>query len=482
MPQSIVLVLWAFLTIALLRFDPGRRSRVSSGLWVPVIWLVILGSRSVSQWLFGSVVINASSIEDGNPVDRNISILLMLIAIAILASRSFPWGRLVAKNQFLFAFLLFALISVLWSDFPGITLKRWFRDVGSYLILLVPLSEDDPVEAVGTVFRRSAIILIPLSIVLDKYFPNLSKQYDPWTGVGSYVGVTTSKNMLGLLCLVSGLYFFWDCMRSWPLHRQKRVRQTLLFNAFMLALTLWVLHTSQSTTSEVCLMLGCLTVFGLKSKRLQSKQRLIRRLVPLLFITYLVLDFGLGMNGKMAESVGKNPNLTDRTLIWAFLLGMHTNPILGVGYESFWLGPRLQWFWQNAGLGHINEAHNGYLEVYLELGLTGCTLLAGFLLARYRALCKALEQGSELAVLGLATWLVLVFYNMSEAAFDGGLLYSLFLVGAMTVPGPAMRRISQAAAVQDKTERRSTGSAAIQPVSSFRHHPLHKADKRAVSR
>ncbi len=49
---------------------------------------------------------------------------------------------------------------------------------------------------------------------------------------------------------------------------------------------------------------------------------------------------------------------------------MKTNPLLGTGYESFWLGPRLQWFWQHAGLGHINEAHNGYLEVYLNLGIS----------------------------------------------------------------------------------------------------------------
>ena len=85
------------------------------------------------------------------------------------------------------------------------------------------------------------------------------------------------------------------------------------------------------------------------------------------------------MNGSMAEAVGKDPTLTDRTKIWAFVLGMHTNPLVGTGYQSFWLGPRLEYFWQNSGLGHLNEAHNGYLEVYLELGLIGVSLLIGFL-------------------------------------------------------------------------------------------------------
>ena len=53
------------------------------------------------------------------------------------------------------------------------------------------------------------------------------------------------------------------------------------------------------------------------------------------------------MNGDLAGAVGKDPTLTDRTKIWAILLDMHTNPLLGTGYESFWLGPRLQRFWQN---------------------------------------------------------------------------------------------------------------------------------------
>ena len=52
-----------------------------------------------------------------------------------------------------------------------------------------------------------AYLLIPLSIVLTKYFPELGKQYDTWSGMGYYIGVATSKNMLGALCLVSAVFF-----------------------------------------------------------------------------------------------------------------------------------------------------------------------------------------------------------------------------------------------------------------------------------
>ena len=85
-------------------------------------------------------------------------------------SRSFNWGSFFSRNLALMAFLSFALVSVCWSDFPFVALKRWFRDLGSYLVILVVLSDPRPLEAVRTVLRRLSYLLIPLSILLNKYY------------------------------------------------------------------------------------------------------------------------------------------------------------------------------------------------------------------------------------------------------------------------------------------------------------------------
>src|SRR2546428_3149771 len=45
------------------------------------------------------------------------------------------------------------------------------------------------------------------------------------------------------------------------------------------------------------------------------------------------------------ETMGRGPTLTGRTQIWHLVLSMTTNPLLGTGFESFWLGPRLQKIW-----------------------------------------------------------------------------------------------------------------------------------------
>ena len=112
----------------------------------------------------------------------------------------------------------------------------------------------------------------------------------------------------------------------------------------------------------------------------------------------------------------------------------------------------------DAGLGHINEAHNGYLEVYLNLGLIGLFLLGGFLIASYRTICRRLSPFSSLASLSFGVVDVVLFYNVTEAGFRSGLMWLTFLLGAIAVPGPAEIECDSVAAFDDAdaTERVSS--------------------------
>lgn len=458
MPPSLALFLWLILLAALFRFDPAKDAKISLALWVPVIWMFILGSRLPSQWLGGQMGQAAQALEDGNPLDRTISSALILLAIGILMSRSFKWSGFFARNLALTAFLFFALVSVCWSDFPMVALKRWIRDLGNYLVILVVLSDPHPLEAVRAVLRRLCYLLIPLSIVLVKYYPEIGRHYDFWTGVASYAGATTSKNMLGVGCLISGLFFFWDTVTRWPERKERRTRRIILVNVAFIAMTLWLLNLSNSSTSSVCLVLGCLVIAAVHSRAFRRHPSSLKVLIPAFICLYMVLTFGFNINAELAGSVGRDPTLHDRTKIWATLLGMHTNPLVGTGYESFWLGRRLEWFWETSGLGHLNEAHNGYIEVYLNLGLIGLCLLGGFLITSYRTICRRLRPLSSLASLTLALWTILLFYNVTEAAFKSQLMWVAFLLGAIVVPQCATGRVHGVAAFSNAcdTQRVST--------------------------
>jgi O-antigen ligase len=446
MPPSLALFLWFVLLVGLLWFDPAKETKVSVAIWVPLVGMFFMGSRGPSQWLgVQSAVGAAESYEQGDSLNRAVYLLLFFLSIAILVSRSFRWGNFFARNRALTAFLLFALASILWSEFPFAAFKKWFRDLGDYALILVVLSDRRPREAVSTLLRRLGYLLIPLSVVLIKYFPAMAKQYDPWSGGQTFSGVTTSKNMLGIICLVCGIYFFWDTVVRWADRKIKQQRSIILVNVGLIGMILWLLSICDSATSRVCMIIACVVILAAHSKAIQRQPRILTVAIPIIFLTYIVLFFGLGLNDAFAGAVGRS-SLSGRPKIWQIVLSQHTNPLLGAGYESFWLGPRLERIWA-AGMGPINEAHNGYLEVYLNLGYVGLFMLFFFVAASYRNICKKLKPFSSIGSLTLAIWTAFLFHNSTEADFRSGLMWVTFVLAALAVSGVVREQVTETAAL-----------------------------------
>jgi O-antigen ligase len=308
-------------------------------------------------------------------------------------------------------------------------------------------------EAARTLLRRFCYLLIPLSILLIKYFPYLARQYDVWSGNAMFVGAATSKNMLGAVCLISGIFFFWDTVTRWSDRKEPRNKWIIRLNAVFILMTLWLLNLSSSATSKVCLLIGCAVISAAYSGVMKRHPALLKVSIPTIFCLYLTLAFGLGLNGQLAAQLGRDPTLTDRTIIWNTLLSLHTNSWIGTGYESFWLGPRLQQIWQV--VAGINEAHNGYLDMYLNLGFIGVVFLVAFLTASYGTIWKKFAASHALAALSLGVWTAMLFYNVTEVAFKGGLLWLAFLLGAMAIPVRAAAAVDESASIAKRRVRKS---------------------------
>jgi len=452
MPPDVALFLWFVLLLALFAFGSAREPKVSAALWVPVTSMFFMGSRQPTQWLSGNIAAGGGAggpeaLAEGDPLNRTVSLVLLVLGIAILVSRSFRWGDFFARNRVLTAYLLFALVSVVWSDLPFPAFKKWFRDLGNYVMVLVVLSDPHPLEAVSTLLRRLGYLLIPLSVVLIKYFPAIARQYDPWTGAAAYSGASTSKNMLGILCLVCGIYFFWDTVVRWPDHKNRRQKRVILVNAGLIWMIVWLLNTCDSATSRTCLVIACLVILAAHSKAVRRRPGILTVTVPLVFLIYVFLFFGLGLSGDFASIVNRPPSLSGRTVIWKIVLSQQTNPLLGAGYESFWLGPRLERIWAG-GMGVLNESHNGYLEVYLNLGYVGLFLLLLFVIAVYRNICKQFKPFFSIASLSLAIWTAFLFHNCTEVDFRSGLMWLSFVLAALAVSGVDRAKVSETAALQ----------------------------------
>jgi exopolysaccharide production protein ExoQ len=433
MPPLLALLAWLGLVLWLLYRDHAHDRNASPALWIPLLWFVILGSRLPSQWLGQTPVSAIEAYQEGSLLDRSIYLMLIMSAVWILMARSIRWGDLFAHNTAMMLFLLFTLLSITWSDFPFVSFKRWIRDLGNYLVILVILSDPRPLLAVQTVLRRLCYVLIPLSVVLIKYYPHLGRGYSEWTGVAYYMGAATTKNMLGVLCLISGIFFFWDTVRRWGDRGGRERKRIILVNGAFMGMTLWLLNLADSATSRVCLVIACLVIGAAHSRAVRINPGRLKVLIPGALCMYVVLEFGFNITDVVAQAVGRDPSLTGRTDLWNDLLGVNTDPLVGAGYESFWLGDRLHAIWAKHPF-RPNQAHNGYLEVYLNLGLLGLCLLGGFLISSYRRACTELARAGDLASLSLALWTILLFYNMTEAAFKSQLLWSTFLLGAVAAP------------------------------------------------
>ena len=431
MPPGIALVVWLICLLVLLRYDPAKNSQVSWAVWIPISWMFLMGSRLPSQWMGRAMGSYAQVLEEGNSLDRVVLFGLIVVFVGILAGRSFAWGSFLGNNLFFSALLFFGLFSVLWSDYPLVSLKRWIRDLGNYLAIIVVLYEANPLEALRTFLRRLYYILIPLSILLIKYFPAEAIRYGIWSGVAEYVGAATSKNTFGSVCMLSGIFFFWDSISRWSERKEKQTKRILAINAMFILMSFWLLRMSSSATSLVCFFMGCGVILMYHAWG-RYRLGLFKVLIPSFFLGYVIFGFGFGLNDRLADFLGRDATLTGRTAIWDAVLSTNVNPLLGTGYDTFWLGERLTQVWRLSV--PVNQAHNGYLEFYLHQGILGLVLLGGLLISGYITICRNLDKSRGFGPLALAVWTLALFYNMTEAAFKPSFMCLTILLGAMVIP------------------------------------------------
>src|SRR5262249_21101200 len=313
MPPLIALALYIVLLIPLLRHASAQEGPHTWARWVPVVWLGIAMTRLPSQWLEMTAGSTAQAMEEGNWLDRCVYGVIILLALYIVSARSVSWPGLLASNQILALLLLFTLLSAVWSDYPDISLKRWIRDLGSYLSALVIVSDPRPLAALESVIRRVCYVVVPLSVVLIRYYRELAVTYDQWTGSPAYQGATLDKNSLGSLCLVSGIFFVWDTVRRWPYRGDRLIRRTLLINGALIGMTLWLLWLSNSATSQLCLLIGCLVVLIAHRRSSGGRPMWLKVGIPILTCLYLGLDYLFGLQSLITSAVGRQATLTGRT-------------------------------------------------------------------------------------------------------------------------------------------------------------------------
>ncbi len=419
--------------------DRDAKARTSKALWIPVAWLLIVGSRPVSLWFqSGQVMDNAAQAAEGNPFDATVFGALVVAALVALGLRSRVVGRFLRANVPLLLFFAYCILSIAWSDYSFVAFKRCIKAVGDLAMVLIVLTDPAPLAATKRFFARTAFVLLPVSVLFIKYYPELGRSYSQWTWTYMYCGVSTFKNMLGMTCLVCGLGSVWSFLGAWKEPKMaSRVRQMVAHGA-IIGTAVWLFITADSMTSLSCFLMAGAVMFLTTQRWFRKRTSLVHITIAGLVALSLCALFA-DTGGSMVSTLGRNSTLTGRIDIWKAVLSIHINPLLGAGFESFWLGWRLERVWDLTEKG-IQEAHDGYLELYLNLGWMGVLLLAGLIVTGYRHALAVFRRDPHAGRLRLGFFTAGVIYSLTEAGFRMmSPIWIAFLLAITAVP-PSLRR------------------------------------------
>jgi exopolysaccharide production protein ExoQ len=434
-PFIAALITWSF--VAYLLWMDVRTRRTSAALWLPFVWMFIAGTRSLADWLgLGAPSEEAAA----STADALAYQLLLAAGVVVLVRRKLDWGQVLSRNKWIWLFFTFGAISIMWAVDPWLAFKRLIKALGNVVMALVIVTDPLGYAAAWVVIRRLCIIALPLSVLFIKYYPEMGRAYH--MGSPMFVGVAGQKNGLGQLCLLAGLFACWHLLygssRIWvggPLR--------IPLEAVLLALSLWVLTMADSATSLACLVMG---IALLVVSRIPVMARTPHRIIRVATMATLLLaaaDALVGVKDRVLSALGRDADLTTRVPMWEDLMSSVRNTVVGAGFESYWVtdyGYAVSQRW-----GAVFQAHNGYLELYLHLGVLGLTIFVAGVASGLININRHLPSDRASAMLRFTLLVVVLVYNWTEATFrSASIMWILLMLAVFHTPVPVT--VSAAAA------------------------------------
>ena len=138
---------------------------------------------------------------------------------------------------------------------------------------------------------------------------------------------------------------------------------------------------------------------------------------------------------RLSNILYGDPTFTGRSVIWEFVkTEIDHRPLLGWGYQSFWLaGPDAPSILNAPGwVKTMPNAHSGYFDTLVELGYVGYALLLAFIIATLHAIGRVADRAPLRAWLLLSLAIHIIITNGLETLWMRGfeMLWVVFLIVA----------------------------------------------------
>jgi len=369
-----------------------------------VVALVLCGGSFVNLFFSVDALLDSGT---GMPGFRYLWAAIYAIAIALLI-RNCPGAlRTLLREYPVILLVLLAVVSSVWSTSSGVSLRRAISLLGFTLVAVYFANRFSIREQLRLLGWSSAICLA-CSYLFGLF--GIGHSVDNLRGAWS--GIYTQRNGLGAVMSLAALVFLLCA----SLDRRWRYGNWLLAIA-----AVGLVLLSGSVTS---LVVSAMTVisFLLVHVLWRSKHRQWLLLMAVAIIGLSAWCIASSFD-DVAEAMGRDSSLTGRVEVWGASADLGgEKPWLGYGYNGFWLGlegPSAE-VWRIAGWA-APSAHNGVLEIWLDLGIIGVAIAGfGFVLYMRRAYRLVCSTGRWEFAWPLMFLILLCVQNLTESAFLSG--------------------------------------------------------------
>jgi O-antigen ligase len=171
----------------------------------------------------------------------------------------------------------------------------------------------------------------------------------------------------------------------------------------------------------------------------------------------------------LTSLIGKDATLTGRVDLWQLVLPYgDKRPWLGYGYAAFWNenSPMTQEIWRILNSYKPPHAHNGWIETYLELGLTGCFIVAIQMIQMLVTAARGSSLGRDVdSPYMLLIVVMMLIFNMVEAdLIRAPALFWPFLIIGPVAMSKIMRKPSAAVSAPTSPQRNTAGLWPPRPI------------------
>jgi len=397
--------------------ERGDLLKLTEKISIFVLFLIFCFAFNVTSIYLNSSSMNMDSLYDGVAANEAGSLYNKLYWSALFVLSL--WGVILNKKEFsrkikavvpVLLLCALLLVSVFWSDYPVITLRRVALVIFVVFSIMISVFYiEDRRRIVLTIYKASVVALaLNIGVLL------LGLGFDD---NGLFSGIHGHKNTAGLVSVV-GLWI--------TLVAREYTKRLLITNSLYIAGWLVILILSQSKTSILLLLVSPLLWIGVvMMKRLFKAQLINVMIISFLFFFFtaqlLVVVNGM-TNAEFISSMGGDVSLTGRDFIWSFVWEyISQRPVFGVGYGAFWdVGEGAS----NLGssehgriyMKFIHQAHNGYLDILVSVGGLGLFLVGNMVFKIFNALNKEVSERNRLANFSGVLMIFILLHNITESS------------------------------------------------------------------